>query len=206
MARSLREVLESIVFAGMKPGTPAQTQRKPVGGLRARLERFLAGGPAPSDPLYLSRRTPAQRILRASVIGVPCLLVAGAIGFALTNHFAKKASDKLDLTPAEVAAKAAKMLPKMDQIKLDTNRDVDIMEVHIDRSKGIALMATVMNNTTHPIPTAEIVFDLTDASGSQLGGVSQKLENLPPRERQTFRLPIEQENASLVIVREVRTR
>jgi hypothetical protein len=98
------------------------------------------------------------------------------------------------------------MLPNMDQVKLDTNRDVDIMEVHVDSTKGTAVMGTVMNNTTHAIHSAEIVFDLTDSTGTQLGGVSQRLENLAPKIRQDFRLPIVQSTASFVLVREVKTR
>jgi hypothetical protein len=109
----------------------------------------------------------------------------------------------MDMTPGELAAK---MLPNMDHVKLDTNRDVDVLEVHIDRSKGMALTGTVVNNTSRQIPNAEIIFDLTDASGSQLGGVSQRMENLVPQVRQSFRLPIQTSGANYVLVREVRTR
>ncbi len=203
MARSFREVVESIVFAGMKPTTPGSAPPPRQSAFRARLDRLLAGG-AQSDPLYLSRRTPAQRIGKAAIIAVPCLIAFLPIGLALNRHYTKKIEvPKLDMSPAEIAAK---MLPNMDNVKLDTNRDVDVMEVHIDRSQGVALMGTVMNNTAHPIQTAEIVFDLTDSSGSQLGGVSERVENLAPQVRQKFRLPIDQSTASFVLVREVRTR
>ncbi len=205
MARSVRDIIESIVFAGMKPGTPAsQPQRKGrFGALRARIDRWLAGGAAPSDPLYLSRRTVGQRLRRVAVVAAPCLVVAGLISLGLTRYFVKKTPmPKLDMSPAEIAAK---MLPNMDSVKLNTNRDVDVVEVHVDHSKGTALMGTVMNNTTHPIEMTEIVFDLTDSTGSQLGGVSQRMENLAPQVRQNFRLPIEQTSANFVLVREVRT-
>lgn len=209
MARRFREVIESIVFAGMKPGgAAAQSPRmRWLGPLRAPVERFLSGGLAPSDPLYLTNRTFGQRIRFAVVIGTPCVIVASLMALALSDYFVKKTAEpKLDPSPAERAAMAAKMLPNMDNVKLDTNRDVDVMEVHIDRTKGIALMGTVMNNTTHEIHSAEIVFDLTDSYGSQLGGVSQQLENLAPQIRQNFRLPIEQSSARFVLVREVNTR
>ncbi len=190
----------------MKPaGQPvAAPQRKGwLGRLRARLDRFLAGD-AQSDPLYLTHRTIGQRLRVVAVIGTPCLVVAGLMALALTNYFVKKTPvPKLDMSPGELAAK---MLPNMDHIKLDTNRDVDVMEVHVDHTKGAALTGTVMNNTNHEIQTAEIIFDLTDSTGSQLGGVSQKLENLAPQIRQNFRLPIEQTNARFVLVREVKTR
>ena len=206
MAGHFRELIESIVFAGMKPGAPV-AQHHPMrwlGPLRRSIELFLSGGPAPSDPLYLTRRTIGQRIRFALAIGTPGVIVAGLMGLALTNHFVKKTvMPRLDLSPAEVAAN---MLPNMDHVKLKTNSDVDVMEAHVDRTKGTVVMGTVMNNTAHQIHSSEIVFDLTDATGSQLGGVSQKIEDLPPQIHQAFRLPIEQRTASFVLVREVKTR
>jgi hypothetical protein len=206
MASRLREFVESIVFAGMKPG--AQAAQSPrlrwLGPLRKPIERLLSGGPAPTDPLYLTNRTIWQRARVVVVIGTPCLIVAVLMVLALTNYFVKKTViPKLDLSPAEIAAK---MLPNMDNIVLDTNRDVAVIEVHVDHTKGTALAGTVMNNTGHQIHTAEIVFDLTDETGTQLGGVSQRLENLPPRIHQEFRLPIEQSTARYALVREVKTR
>jgi hypothetical protein len=206
MASRLREVFESIVFAGMKPGAPAAQSRRMrwLGPLRTPIERLLSGGPAPSDPLYLTNRTIWQRTRVVVVIGTPCVIVAGLIAMALSNYFVKKTvMPKLDLSPGEIAAK---MLPNMDHVVLDTNRDVAVIEVHVDHTKGTVLAGTVMNNTTHKIQTAEIVFDLTDDTGTQLGGVSQRLENLPPRIHQEFRLPIEQSTASFALVREVRTK
>ena len=121
----------------------------------------------------------------------------------LNNQVAKKTPvARPEPTPAEIAAK---MLPNMAEVKVETNRDLDIVEVHVDRSQGVAVVGTVLNNTTHAISTAEIVFDLTDSVGSQLGGVSQKLENLRPQIRQSFRMPIEQQEARFALVREVRT-
>ena len=59
----LRKLWESIVYAGMQPSSPASAPRpgKPTGGFRDKLERFLSGGPAPSDPLYLPNRSLWQR-------------------------------------------------------------------------------------------------------------------------------------------------
>ena len=206
MARGIRELIESIIFAGMRPGAPVAHPHpmRWLRPLRRPIERFLSGGAAPSDPLYLSRRTAGQRIRFALLIGTPGVIVAGLMALALSNHFVKKTvMPRLDLPPAEVTAK---MLPNMDRVKFDTNRDMDVMEVRVDRTKGTLVMGTVMNNTAHQLHSAEIVFDLTDRAGSQLGGVSQKIENLPPQIRKALRLPIEQRTASFVLVREVKTR
>jgi hypothetical protein len=208
MARRFREVIESIVFAGMKPGAPApQSQRmRWLGPLRRPVERLLSGGPAPSDPLYLTNRTIGQRVRFAVVIGTPCVIVASLMILALSRYFVKKTPEpNLDPSLATVAALAAKTLPDMDHVKIDTNRDVDVMELHIDRTKGIVLTGTVMNKTAHEIHAADIVFDLTDSTGSQLGGVSQRFEDLAPQIRQDFRLTIEQSTARFALVREVRT-
>jgi hypothetical protein len=209
MFRRLRGVIESIVFAGMKPGGPAvQTQRlRWLGPFRQPVERLLSGGSAPLDPLYLTNRTFVQKARVPLLVGVPCFVAAGLIALGLNSYFVKKApTPKYDLSLAERAAAAAKMLPDIDHIKVDTNRDVDVMEVHIDSTGGTALLGTVKNNTAHEIRAADIVFDLTDSKGSQLGGVSQRLENLAPQTRVNFRLPIEQNNAKFALVREVRTR
>lgn len=204
MIRRIREVIESIVFAGMQPGGPAiQSQRmRWLGPLRKPIERLLSGGPAPSDPLYLTNRTLWQKMKFGLVLGVPCLIVVSAL--VLNNYFVKKAPDaKPSLTPAEIASR---MLPNLDRVQVETNRDVDVMEVHIDRNKGTAVTGTIMNNTSHQIHNTEIVFDLTDATGSQLGGVVQRIENLPPKLRQSFRLPVAQTAASFALVREIKTR
>lgn len=208
MFRRLRQIFESIAYAGMKPASAAAPARRLgwLGPLRGPAERLLSGGSTPLDPLYLTNRTFAQRARAWLVIGIPCLIVVGLVALATSSYFVKKtAMPNLDLSPAELAAAAAKMLPDIDHIKVNTNRDVDVMEVRIDRGAGTSLMGTVKNNTAHEIRTADIVFDLTDSSGSQLGGVRQRLENLAPLTRVNFRLPIEQNNASYALVREVKT-
>ena len=75
-------MIESVVFAGMKPGTPGGQQserRRWLGPLRRPVERWLSGGPAPSDPLYLSNRTPRQRLMAGLKIAVPLVVVAAVV-------------------------------------------------------------------------------------------------------------------------------
>ena len=208
MFKRIREIFESIAFAGMKPGgapvTPSH-RMKWLGSLREPIDRFISGGPAPTDPLYLTNRTWGQKLRFATVVAVPCLVVGGLMTMALSNYWLKKTPEPTAPTPADLAKMAARMLPNMETIKLDTNKDVDVIDVHIDHSRGVALAGTVLNNTKHSIPNAEIVFDLTDESGSQLGGVSTRIENLAAQIRQEFRLPIEQSSAKYALVREIRT-
>ena len=83
----IREFFESIVFAGMKPGAQAVPKQnlRWLGPLRDPIERLLSGGPAPSDPLYLSNRTPAQKLKSWSLIAIPCLVLALGVGVTLSN-------------------------------------------------------------------------------------------------------------------------
>src|SRR3954453_22020394 len=111
--KRLRAFLESIAFAGLKPGGQRTqgAQFKWLGPLRRPVERYLAGG-VQSDPLYLTNRTVGQKILSWSVIAVPCLVLAIAVGVALSSLL-----DPPDVKPAkELSAKevAAKLLPNLD--------------------------------------------------------------------------------------------
>src|ERR1017187_10871489 len=74
--------LESIVFEGMKPGAQTAPKREFawLGPLRGPVERLLSGGPAPTDPLYLTNRTLGRKLLSWSLLGIPCLVLLAGIG------------------------------------------------------------------------------------------------------------------------------
>jgi hypothetical protein len=94
----------------------------------------------------------------------------------------------------------------MGQIgNIEVNKDVQVLEAHVELEGGSKLTGTARNNTDHLIHTAEIVFNLTDQSGSQVGAVSAQVENLAPNATVRFQVPIEQTNAAFALVREVRT-
>src|ERR1035438_702869 len=79
--------LESIVFAGMKPGAPTapKGQLAWLGPLRGPVERLLSGGPAPTDPLYLTNRSLGRKLLSWSLVGIPCLVLFAGIGITLSS-------------------------------------------------------------------------------------------------------------------------
>jgi hypothetical protein len=166
------------------------------------MERFLSGGPAPSDPLYLTNRTLSQKIKTGVAIGIPCLALAWLVYGMLTNSFDFGAPQQaIEPSASEVAAK---LLPHLDQnIRIDTNKDVEVLEVRVEHGTQIALVGSMKNNTDHEIRQAEAVFDLTDSSGSQLGGVSAKVENLKAGSTANFRFPIPQAEATFALVREI---
>ena len=204
MARSFRQLIESVVFAGLKPGGPnAQSSRmRWLGPLREPIERLLSGGPAPSDPLYLSNRSPRQRMIFALKIASPFVVLAAIAAFAFRSSLFHKDQPKLDMSPGELAAK---IMPDVDKIQLETNKDIEVPSVGVDHSGPAALVGTVRNNTGHTIPTVEILIEVTDVNGSKLGGVTARVQNVAPKSDANFRVPIPQEKAVIALVRDIRT-
>jgi hypothetical protein len=203
--KRLREFFESIAFAGMKPGArPGQKQEiKWLAALRGSVERFLSGT-APSDPLYLTNRSRAQRIKAWSLVAVPCLVIVGLVALALSKSY----FDPPDAPPPkELSAEeiTRKLLPNVARdITLDSNKDVEVVQVHVNRA-DMNVAGTVRNNTAHAIAVTDVTFNLTDKTGSQVGAVTGHIENLPPKTTKDFQFPIKQRDATLVLVRDLST-
>ena len=202
--KRIREFLESIVFAGMKPGgqTAPKQQLKWLGPLRGPVERLLSGGPAPTDPLYLTNRTLAQKLKSWSLVAIPCVVLAVGIGVTLSNVLdPPEAKPVKEPTAAEITAK---LLPNLDKdIKLAPPSDVQVLEIKVDGSR---LVGVVKNTTTREIAVVELVIDLTNATGSQVGAVNAIVEKLPPSGRKDFQIPIKQRDAAFALIREVTSR
>jgi hypothetical protein len=203
--KRLRELFESIVYAGMKPGvTPSKAPRlRWLGPLHEPIERFL-NGPSSADPFYLTNRTVGQKVRVAALIAMPCLLVLVLVGMALAsfNRAARLPAAPAQMSNAEIAAK---MLPDLNKdLKLPTNVELEVVSVEVLHTGGSRLEGTVRNNTDHVITNAEAIFDLTNASGSRLGAVSCKIDRIEPKSLATFHGSIEQTAAAFAIVREVR--
>jgi hypothetical protein len=207
--KSLREKIESIVFAGLKPsGGKVEAAAPPpdtaMGRLRQRIDKWISGGPAPTDPLYLTNRTMGQKIKSWSVVAVPLVILVGGIALSLSNVLdPPEVKPQKELSPAEVAAK---LLPNLKDIKIELNHDIDVVEAKIERSGGVRMVGTVKNKTSKPIAAADLGCDLTDAGGTQLGAVSVHIENIPASGVKSFELPLKQPDASFVLVREITTR
>jgi hypothetical protein len=205
MLKRFGQFINSIVFAGLKPDArmaPAK-RRRWLGPLHDLLDRILSR-PAPSDPLYLSNRTFDQKMKLALKIWVPCLILASGVVVLLSHVFeANGPGPGAEPSPAELAAK---LLPNVDKtITIEVNKEVQVLDAHVEREGGMKVAGTVKNNTDHLIPTTEIVLNLTDKSGSHLGAVSAQVNNLAPNALVKFQTPIEQKNAAFALVREVQT-
>jgi hypothetical protein len=187
----------------MQPGRPAgpRKARRWLGPLRRPVDHILSAGTS-SDPLYLTNRTFGQKLKAWTLIGLPCLMVAGAIGIMLSHWLAPPEPTPIrEPTPAELAAK---LLPNLDQtIKIETNRDLEVVNVRVVHSGATKVVGVVKNNTAHMIAVAEVVFDLTNMAGSQLGGVSGKVNNIPAGATRDFEIVVKQEDADFALVREI---
>ena len=205
MLKRFRRFIDSVVFAGLKPDAPREQAKRlrRIGPLRGLLERVLLR-PAPSDPLYLSNRTFDQKVKVALMIAVPCLIVVGVTALGLSHFFqAKGPGPAAEISGAELAKK---LLPNMDTtVKVEVNKDVQVLDAHVEREGGMKVVGTVKNNTDRLIRTTQIVLNLTDRTGSQLGAVSARVDNLAPNATGSFQIPIEQTAAAFTLVREVQT-
>ena len=205
--KRLRAFFESIVFAGLKPGGGPKTkgaELKQPGTFRTLLERFLAGGPQ-TDPLYLTNRTFARKMRSWSLVAVPCLVLAIAVGAALSTFL-----DPPEVKPAkELSSRevAAKMLPNMEKdITLPSNNDVQVIEVSVNRPGGSQLLGVLKNTTAREIAFVDLTIDLTDANGSQVGAVTVTVEKLQPSSTKAFQYSIKRHDAAFALVREIAAR
>ncbi len=146
--------------------------------LRQIFESIIYAGLTPQDPLYLSNRTTGQRIRSAALIGVPCLVVLGGVALAALGYFNRSSRLPPPAKPFSNAEIAAKMLPGLNKdIRIETNQDVQVVDVVVGRGR---ISGSVKNTTAHSIEDAEVIFDLADARGSGVGTVSCKFKQLAP--------------------------
>jgi len=201
MASRMKEFIESIIYAGMKPA--GRSSEDPPAAKPGWLARQL-NGPAQSDPLYLTNQTPGQRVRRLVFLVSP-LVVVIACGIAAIFLFAPKTAKATK--PPTTAEIRARVLPEFNQpIKLDSNPNLEVTEVHFEHTGGNTIVGNIHNKSAHRIVQAVIVFELADPSNSGIGGVTVTETDLAPGATRTFRQPIEQSNATYALVREVETR
>jgi hypothetical protein len=205
MFKRLKAVFDSIVYAGMKPGggRPQAAQPRRFGALRDRVDRWVSGGANPSDPFYLSNRTTAQKLRFAALVAAPILVLAGCLAAVLLNVFNLGHPQEAEEKPASQVA--AELLPNLSKdLKIETNRDLEVGDVHVMNNGSSKLIGTARNNTDHVIRKAELTFELTDKTGSRAGAVNTIVENVAAKSAVTFQFSIPQSEAVFALVREVR--
>jgi hypothetical protein len=179
-----------------------------IDAVAKRLERF-ASGAAPTDPLYVSNRTLGQKVRFGFLIGVPVLVLSLFVLLAMNKYFDSQLARQSAEAPAPAAVPtAAKVLPNLEKDfapAVDASREVEVLEASVQTADH-HLIGKVRNNTDHPVQIAELVFDVTDEGGSQLGGVAVRVENLKPRSVRQFDTALQQRTAFGALVREIHSR
>ena len=127
-----------------------------------------------------------------------------AVGIAVTlSNFLDppEAKPAKEPTAAEITAK---LLPNVEKdLKFTPPSDVQVIEVRVDGSRVVGV---VKNTTAREIAVANLVFDLTNSTGSQIGAISATVENIPASGHKEFQIPIKQRDAAFALVREVKSR
>jgi len=185
-------------MAGNMSNRPDERPRS----VRAWVDRWL-NAPTDADPLYLTNRTLGQKLRLWILVGVPCLAMGVLVWIGLTGRFAPEAPPA---APAVAPAKAASRLPAtLDDLHISSNRDLQVLDAHVVHGKTTTIEGTILNNSERLIYAAEVVLDLTDGHGSQLGGVTVRVDHLEPKVRVPFKMKIPEPNAAFALVREIHT-
>ena len=196
MPGRLRRFFESIAYAGLKPNAPSGDPEggKP-GGPRKLLDRLFARR-APADPFYLTNRTWKQRLMSGLVIGISCVLLAGAVTLGLSYLYAPKTEP----TAAEIVAH---LLPDLEKTIDRTPKQAEILDLRPDTAGSPKIIGTLRNHTDRTI-SVEFTVDLTDGDGSKLEAVTERVEKAPAKTDVPFQFPITDENAAIAVVRSLR--
>jgi hypothetical protein len=172
-----------------------------LGRLRQRFERFLSGS-APSDPLYLTNRTWAQKLKLAGLLAAPVLILGVLAMVGATNMFrpAKVDSDERPRTEAPPAAPAARPAPDPQL----NPAELEVLSIRIARDENPPVVTgAIRNNSNRRVDSAEVSYFLSDTHGSLMGQETAQVQGVGPHNTVTFRAPLKIANADSVLVREV---
>lgn len=200
--KKLRKLWESIVYAGLRPrsATPAPRTGRTSGPLRARWERFLAGG-APADPLYLTNRNIFQKAGPTILVSLACLVVIGLVALGAGHYFHVREKPVYQPTPAEIAQATLPDLVK--GVQISTDHDLEVPSARIQRGSPTMLVGEVKNNAGYSMSNVRVVFTLTTETGTKLGAAAIHLDRVDAKSTAPFSQAIEQENAFFALVREI---
>jgi hypothetical protein len=99
------------------------------------------------------------------------------------------------------------MLPELNKpIHVDSNTDIEVLEMYVDHAAGDKLLGKLRNTTSHTIQAGEVDFVLIGDSGTQVGAVRVQVNKLAAGETVPFAQPIAEKAASSAQVREVHTK
>jgi len=187
----------------MKPSSPASAAqpKRPAGGFRDKLEGLLSGGPAPSDPLYLTNRSLWQRARTAILVAIPCLILLGVVALGVSRHFRVQEKPVHQPTPAEIAQATLPNLVK--NVQITTDHDLEVSEARIQHGPPAMVMGIVKNNSSHSIDNIRVVFTITSDIGAKLGYTAVHVDHVDPKSTAPFSLRIDHDDAAFALVKEI---
>ena len=194
----LRERVERMVFAGLKPDAPS-----PGAAKKSRLESLMESAEDLASRGLQPGEKPSGPMTRRKKAGIVFALLAtgGFIYFLVT--VLRHPAERGESTAAPPSAPTQILAPG---VQIEKNQDLEVvkMEFHKD-SDPMTITGTLRNRTDKTFARCEVSFDVTTKKGEQLGGASTLVSNLGPHAEAQFRIEIPQKNAGFVLVRELRT-
>jgi len=123
--------------------------------------------------------------------------------FGATLYILEPAEQKPIAQPT-AAEVSTKILPNVDKdYKIPPANDLQVAEITVSSARVSGIL---QNTGKREISSAELVIDLTNATGSQLGAVSITVEKIPASGRRDFSRNIKQRDATYALIREITTR
>jgi hypothetical protein len=166
--------------------------------LRRLFDRLL-NGPIPDDPLYVSNRTTAQKVRTMALVLIPCALLIGLLGLALSGGLRTESANRQASSSQQTSAS----LNVSSHLELPSNSGLEVMEVRIVHAASPSLAGKVRNNTGRILKDATVDFDLIDGTRTRLGAVRASLKSVAPHSIAEFDVPIEQHTAVAALVRDI---
>jgi hypothetical protein len=195
--QSLRDFFERLVFAGLKPDAPAGPRKSKLKSLIASAEDLAGRGLKPDEATPIP---PPASLRRKLAIGAGVLVLLGGV-YGLAIVLQRPAERKATLTSG------GPILPLLPPgFKVEKNKDLAVEEIEFKRTGEVReITGRLRNLTDKNFAHCEVSFDVTTRQGTQLGGVTTTVQNLPPRGVIEFRIPVPQKEAGFAMVRELRT-
>lgn len=185
-----------------EPRPPQSKVLRALGPLGRLIDRWISGK-APSDPLYVSNRTLSQKIRTWIVVAIPCIVIGGMVALMASGYFDPMEDKGTTIDPQAPTSSAANL--ELPEIKVPDS-EIQVNEVTVHRGPEAYVTGTVKNLTAKKFEKVEIVMNLTDHLGSQIGAIGATVSNLQPQGGAGFRVSIRQQNAYSAVVREIQGR
>jgi hypothetical protein len=193
----LKESVERLIFAGLKPDAEVEAAKKSkIKSLMQSAEDLASRGMQPDK-----KPLPGPMTLGHKITIVAGVLLVGVFVYLLVSVLRHPAEQAESTAPAPPPVE---IVPK--GFKVDKNKDLEVVEMVFKKDKEPKeITGTLHNLTDRPFDKCEISFDITTKAGEQLGGASTTVNHLEPHGSAKFRIPVLQKDAGFAMVRELRT-